>query len=220
MIKKHGLSFLTLLLVLGLRSMSLAQSGQEQALCSSSDKNAALVIIDMQNHFLGRVDSEVGGNSFKVKELIKEQRLAIQTAKAKGIPILLIEYECWDCDNTISELKSDVFGYSKYSIVKKTTDGLFDLNNKYLGEIQAFIKEFKVGSFIFTGVNGGICVKKSIEGALFNECKVFAYTSAIADLNDNTVVYPYERRYYNFNPGCKNCSFTELSTMPDLRDAM
>lgn len=200
----------------------------DEPVCSSTSGNAALVIIDMQPGF-----SELNGqhvrpeNVAKMAKLIEEQKKAIKEAQAAGIPIVFIEYDTEGFMHT-GATSPELIGaatknYRDVRVFKKTTDGLFEKKNKYLKEINEFIKREQIGTLIIAGANGGACVQRSIKGALQNNCNVVAYSNGIADFNFKDFIYPYAGRYGDMKKlekDCSNCSFKELASVDSVANSM
>lgn len=195
--------------------------------CSSASGAAALIVIDMQPAF-----AALGGNSqrpenkLKMQKLIAEQKRAIKEAQAAGIPIVFFEYETttFPVDGTDSELLGAATkGYRDVRVLKKTTDGMFDSSNKYLKDLQEFLKRNQIGTLIIAGANGGACVQESIKGALKNNCNVVAFSSGIADFNYRDFIYPYAGQFGNmkkFEKDCNNCTFREVASVDRVANSM
>lgn len=195
--------------------------------CSSSSGAAALIVIDMQPAF-----AALGGNSqrpenkLKMEKLISEQKKAIKEAQAAGIPIVFFEYEttAFPVDGTDAQLLGAATkGYRDVRVLKKTTDGMFDSSNKYLKDLQEFLKRNQIGTLIIAGANGGACVQESIKGALKNNCNVVAFTSGIADFNYRDFIYPYVGQYSGMKKlekDCNNCTFKEVASVDSAANSM
>lgn len=207
---KAGLLFL----MAGLISVDLSAA---ETICSKDSVNTALIVIDMQPAFIKRTkDHESFENKTKVGKIIQEQIAAINQAKDANIPIVFLEYagvyaEQEGDDDTSSELKAAVANYREVKFIKKNTDGMFENGNRYRQELVDYLTKHSVGTLIITGANGGACVKKSIMGALENNCSIVALDKGIADFNFKDFIYPYS--YTGVKPTCSDCTFREVSRL-------
>lgn len=186
----------------------------------------ALIVIDMQPYFAERngayKDKE---NAKKLEEIIEQQKKAIEMAKANGMPIVMIEYECSVCDPTSSELMETLGSYEDSSVIKKTSDGMFDSWNTHRAELKEHLDSLGVDNLIITGANGGACVESSIDGALRENYDVLAINNGIADFNFSEFMYPYtyEENHWRFSRSieeCDGCSLTQYETVDDVRLAL
>jgi nicotinamidase-related amidase len=150
----------------------------------------ALVIIDMQEHFVTRNgDQEKGQNPAVLQTVIYKQKLLIDRAKQRNMPILLVEYS--GIGPTNPELKNHIGDYAKVKTVLKNTDGLFNESNTGLAETKSILTQWGTKDLIIVGANGGACVEQTIAGALTAGFNVYAYTDGIADFNAESFAYPY-----------------------------
>ncbi len=186
-----------------------------EPICGRNSSNSALIIIDMQPGFITRGGNhEVPSNIEKVRQIIDQQVIAINHAKEKQIPIVFLEY-VGDYGDTNESLRDQVKNYDRVKFFKKDSDGMFEKYNKYLSNLSDYLKKNDIGTVIITGANGGACVESSIRGALENECNVIALSQGIADFNFTDFIYPYAG-YYKASigsPTCKNCTFSEVSSI-------
>ena len=201
--------------------LSLASIGSADTVCPAANQNSALVIIDMQPYFLNRtINPNSAENKAKVAEIVQEQVVAINRARAANIPIILIEYEHQTIpkneSDTMAALKTAIGDYRGVKTFKKTTDGMLDASNKYRSDLVEYLKSKQVGTLLVTGANGGACVLASIRGALDGDCSVIAYEKGIADFNYEQYIYPYTGRYNNISPRCPNCSFRPTLAVEEL----
>lgn len=203
-----------------LASLLVTVPSHAEPACDPKSEQKALVVIDMQAHFITRGGAAAQMlNQAKIAQIIKEQTALIKRAKEANIPIVLIEYS--GIGPTNPKLKAEVSGYDNARTIEKSSDGMFDSYNNQLKPLVDFFKEKKIGNIIVAGANGGACVDQSIEGALKNRCKVVAYTKAIADFNYEKFIYPYANRYARHsNTGCADCKFTEVSNLGDALKAI
>lgn len=187
----------------------------------------ALIIIDMQPYFAQRNGAfKDGDNPEKIDEIIYQQQRAIEVARAHGMPIVVIEYDCTVCDPTTERLTSKLKGYEENSVtIKKSTDGMFDSWNHNIEALKTYLDAKGVDNLIITGANGGACVNQSIHGALINEYDVMAISNSIADFNYEKFMYPYSykvegsemHRFSSIEAGCENCSFKEYNSLEQLQ---
>lgn len=186
----------------------------------------ALIVIDMQPYFAERngayKDEE---NAKKIEEIIEQQKRAIHMAKANGMPIVMIEYECGPCDPTSSDLMEAIGSYEESSVIKKTADGMFDSWNAHRSELKEHLDSLGVDNLIITGANGGACVESSIDGALRENYDVLAINNGIADFNYSEFMYPYtyDDNHWRFNrtiEECNDCSLTQYKTVEEVQIAL
>lgn len=98
--------------------------------CEKDDRNAALMIIDMQDSFALRGKRALlRANAAISSSVLDEQIKAIEAARKADLPIIIVEYA--NASPTSARLKAAVQGYSKAKIIEKTTDGVFDGYNLY-----------------------------------------------------------------------------------------
>ena len=162
-------------------------------------QKTALVIIDMQNYFINSNSSHEKWNNIKTaRDTLNAQIKSIEYAKSKGIPIVFIEYEVGlGEDGTKDELKKEVGQYKDAVYFKKTTDGMFDNDNKYKSQILQYLDSKNIKNLLIEGSDGGECVKQSILGALDENFNVVAINEAIVEFHaysDKDFVAPY---YYD-----------------------
>jgi nicotinamidase-related amidase len=189
--------------------------------CPEKNAKPALVLIDMQPHFLDRTGKQNRRqNKAKVKKAIDTQIAAIKKAKKAKIPIVIVEYECPECDSTDSRLQFAVANYQNVRFIKKDADGMFDNENSHRQELIHFLNKKSIGTLIIMGANGGACVLDSITRALANNCNVVAFDKGIADFNYDDFMYPYVGQYSQIKPECENCSFKETTSIEKIADVM
>lgn len=189
-------------------------------ICSGSNGNSALIVIDMQPKFVTRGgNDQTPANKAKVDQIIKEQVAAINRAKEANIPIVFLEYE-GDYGDTNDTLRAAVGNYKDAKFFKKNSDGMFEDYNKHKKDLADYLTRKQVGTLIITGANGGACVLQSIRGALGNNCTVIAFSKGIADFNYKDFIYPYVGQYSNIKPNCKDCMFKEVSSIDGVTQFM
>ena len=150
----------------------------------------ALVVVDMQPYWMDRgVMIPSNSDVKKINELLNHQSRMIEQAKLHQLPILIVEFSSFG--ETVPSLSSHLTDYDKTKVIQKTTDGLFDLDNKTRQEALEILADWKVDELIIIGANGGSCVESTIIGAIDNNYKVRAYPQAIADFNYPSILYPY-----------------------------
>lgn len=192
-----------------------------QQACTQPSERSALVIIDMQPHFVptrGKYASEANTNSSQ--QAIQHQISAINMAKQSNLPIIVIEYGGGEYLPTYSSIKDAIGNYTNVKYIQKSTDGMFDSDNDTLPELRTHLRSLGVGNLIITGANGGSCVQDSITGAIQHNCSVVAYNRAIIDFNFINFIYPYANFYGDVRANCTGCSFREISRESSLRRYM
>ncbi|MCC7441232.1 MAG: cysteine hydrolase [Bdellovibrionales bacterium] len=196
--RARSLAFLSLLL-LPLATQSFA-TGREQT---------ALIIIDMQPHFITRGGHENDAeNRRKIRELLDEQLAAIASARRANMPIVFIEYT--DSGSTNTELTAAASGYPNVATFPKDTDGMFDSGNSHRQALEDHLRRQNVRNLVITGANGGACVEQSIRGALAASYNVTAVSRGIADFNYDEYIYPYPYEDGAIKPSCTNCVFRQV----------
>lgn len=191
-------------------------------------KNSALVIIDMQPYFATRSGFDKSqSNKDKLAAALKKQVELIEMAKKSNIPIVVIEYDlsAWYKEanvefKTSSTLTDALGNYPNQTVIKKNQDGMFSSYNSYLSTLKKYLDDQNVDQLIVTGANGGACVLASIQGAVENHYKVIAVSDAIADLNYEDFIYPYQydQNYSGIDTSsCSpNCSFKQMTDIPQI----
>lgn len=150
---------------------------------------AALVIVDMQDHYVNRAGYQNLKKSFdKLATILAHQKRMIETAKKTNMPILIVQMKTRG--PTTAALQSAIGDYENTKIVEKETNGLFD-HPISAGPALEQLRKWGVKELVVMGANGGACVKQTILGAINNGYPVRAYTSGIADFNTSDFTYPY-----------------------------
>lgn len=190
----------------------------ESPACPDGASGTALVVIDMQPFFVtrGKVHDNLT-NKEKVEKLIAKQLEAINVAMQARIPIIFIEY--YDVNSNTNEiLKDAIKNYNQAHFIQKDADGMLDAKNPFREDLIDFLKYSKIKTLIITGANGNACVKRSIIGALNNNCNVVAYSEGIADFNYDEFIYPYAGYKKTIDLYCKSCSLTEISNIDEIAE--
>lgn len=178
---------------------------------------SALIVIDMQPYFVERGGNNKDlENTKKVASILAEQERMILQARAANMPVIFIEYEYagYDFGATNERLSSAAEGYKQATVVKKSSDGMFD-DAKSKAKLNKLLAEKGINHLYITGANGGACVKDSIQGALENNYSVTSVSQGVADFNYKEFIYPY-KGHYHFNPTCPTCSFKEVDGIVDF----
>lgn len=207
--------------MLGLIASEAAWS-KSLSYCPPENTSTALVIIDMQPFFMGRLNEpKHPENLQKIEALLSNQLSLIQKAKENHIPIIFVTYD-GDFGRTHYRLIEAVITYDKVSFFKKNSDGMFDSYNFNREQLARQLNEFKVGSLIVTGINGDSCVLQSIRGALKNNCSVILYSPGVANFSFAQLVYPYTApaSLAALSSQCQNCSFHESSDLAEIEAQM
>lgn len=166
-----------------INSQGLKKPHIEESACLRSYENTAVMIVDMQVGFGLKPRKDEDFDPW-LNKLLSEQENLIKIAIRKGAPIVVVKYECEDrCGPLVPRIEKAIKGYKNLTIVRKSTDGLFDKGNIFKSEILNFIKLNRIGMIAVAGVNGTGCVGKTILGAMKNNCSVLAIKPAIADIS-------------------------------------
>lgn len=183
---------------------------------SRTGNNSALIIMDMQDYFVGRTGSlSTPDNVRKLEDVTNEQVKLIQLARSQNIPVIFVEYETFGDSN--KKLRDAVAGYENTRTIVKSSDSMFDPANAHLNELFESLHEKEIGTLIIAGANGGGCVQDSIRGSLGNNYNVIAYPEAIIDFNFQYFVYPYRGRFTGVaDVNCDNCTFREVSSIENV----
>ncbi|MBC85631.1 MAG: hypothetical protein CL677_00510 [Bdellovibrionaceae bacterium] len=162
--------------------------------------NTALVVIDMQEHFLVRKNNqEYGDNPEKYQNALDRIVELVKLARDNGKPIAIVEYDGFEpTSKKISRpiggfrVKNKfIGGYKNVEIFRKNRNGMFDESGGVAEDLANFLFRFGVTELVITGANGGACVKCSVIEALENGFKVIADKDAIIDLNTSEFIHPY-----------------------------
>ena len=139
----------------------------------AGEDKLAIVIVDMQEHFLNYVSKE---------ELDKEQPnyfKILEYAKKKDIPVVVLEYRLKDYDRTIPELRSEVKSLDQKLFIEK------QYNNGFLGtDLGKQLKCAGVEKILIMGIFASYCVRDTANGAVRAGFKVYASKDIIADRED------------------------------------
>lgn len=179
---------------------------------------SALIIVDMQAYFAtsGGFD-KLPGNQEKMRLVINAQMEAIQLAKKSNTPIIFLEYEGYEPTN--KKLTAQVAGYPHKATFKKNTDGMLSKDNKYKPALVEHLKKHKIDTLVFTGANGGACVKYSITGAMDACYHVVALSPGIVDFNYKEFIYPFDDYHtsadFKPRPHCKSATFRQVGKVKD-----
>lgn len=177
---------------------------------------SAVIIVDMQTEFFQRKNNE---HEPALNSLITAQKELLNWAVEKNIPIIFFEFKinnlpelsATDCrlrqipEDAIEENIDGVDGvdgvdsgqnsrFDHFFIIKKNTDDAFDLDGISRVKLMDTLKMLGTNTLIVSGINGGACVKETVEGALYNSLNLHVITSAdlVADLNEYPPDYPYD----------------------------
>jgi nicotinamidase-related amidase len=154
----------------------------------------ALVIIDMQYHYITRDGFEdLGDNEEKLRQVLERLITLIEIAKSQQVPIILIEtkFKGNYRGPTHQALIDAIGNYKDVRIFIKTTDGMLDEKNQARAELENHLNKRGVTDLVVTGANGTICVKCSILGALRRGYRVWADRFAIIDFNYSDFIWPF-----------------------------
>lgn len=117
------------------------------------NKGLAIVIIDMQDHFIGSM-SEIRRNN-----LIDRQLEILQECIDQDLPVVVLEYD--GSGPTTSRLKAKLSQVPRLeTIVKYLDDGFYGTN------LDQVLKNLGVESILLTGVNASVCVRKTASSAV------------------------------------------------------
>ena len=171
----------------------------------------ALVIIDMQGSFIERnLDHNPFPNRRALRNVIQQQTSEINRAKRNNQEIIFIEYN--GHGETLYQLQEAARNYQKLSIIKKSTDDIFDHGNSNYNQVLELLHSKEITHLKIIGANGGGCVYLSIGGALSHNFRVSAIQSATVEFNSRIFITPYifdefELSYFEYQINrCENCS--------------
>lgn len=179
----------------------------------------ALVIVDMQDFFITRFDTqEKFDNPLILKSLFEKQKHMIDVAKKNRFPILIIEFG--GVGSTHRELLNHIGKYDRFVIIEKWTDGLFK-KTLYNGDLNLArdiaieeLSKWNVTELIIMGANGPHCVVQTIRSALVYGYKVWAFSDGIVDLNAPRFDTPY-----SYRDRIEDFSDLESAGLVEFRDA-
>lgn len=190
----------------------------------------AVIIVDMQSYFTTQQGApESRSNKSKVRDVLTKQVALIEWAKARSLPVIIIEYE--DIGPTFPILTNALSGYSNNRHFLKSRAGIFNDYDPFSKSLSRFLRTEGIDNIIIAGANGGDCVQESIINSLEKNYDIIAYTNGIADFNYDSFKYPY-RGFYNGNNGkqptfmkralenCDGCSLTEVDELFNLDRAL
>lgn len=181
-----------------------------------NDKKAALVLIDMQEYFMGGdIYNNQKYQTLKSK-LINYQISIINKAKEINMPIIIIEYECENCDQTISSIKDAVLNYPHVVFMKKTSNGMLSDENIYRDDILKYLKINDIRTLVIAGINGGVCILESVYDALRNGYDVITLRKGIAHFDLGGVAYPSNFNYSNVCTFCKDRLVLSVDSFSEL----
>ncbi len=154
------------------------------ALCLCSHNSwagqKALILIDMQTYFARNAPASQNNQNY-LESALQHQIDLINSAKQKQLPIFVIEYQNYG--PTLEALIQAIGSYTKWMIVEKNKDGLFEDDNISKTLILSKLHDWDISDLIIVGANGGVCVKETILGALTEGYAVYTYPMGIIDFN-------------------------------------
>lgn len=132
-------------------------------------KNTALVVVDMQSHFLKNFDVS------SRNQLVQNQLKVIQKCIKHKVPIVVLEFKCRGCKKveTIDEIKKKTKGV--VTIIKENNGGFTDTN------LNQILKNLKCRNILLIGINANGCVQDTAIGALHRGYGVITSKGLIAN---------------------------------------
>ncbi|WP_044340453.1 cysteine hydrolase family protein [Rossellomorea aquimaris] len=153
-----------------------------------SQKNSALVIIDMINTFDFQGGEELYENTLKIVGNIHELK---KKAKKKGLPIIYVNdnYGLWqDNMNDIIEHCKKKKGETVIEILHPDTDDYFIIKPKhscFFGtQLDILLHQLDVKHLILTGIAGDICVLYTANDAYMREYELSIPKDCMASETD------------------------------------
>ncbi|MDP2906411.1 MAG: isochorismatase family cysteine hydrolase [Nanoarchaeota archaeon] len=144
--------------------------------------NLAVLVIDMQEWFLGSIEYEE-----KHKE-IPYQLEVLEYCKTNDIPVFVLEYK--DCGPTVKILKDKVDSLEKKTYITKDYDDGFVKT-----DLAKQLRKNRIDTVLLMGINASACVLNTAAGAVMAGFNVMTSDDLIADpksYNSNESIGWYE----------------------------
>ncbi len=157
---------------------------------SKNTKSIAVVVVDMQDFFLGNVNFSVK------KELFENQRKVLSLCNKNKIPVIFLEYGDGGVSRgyTNSVLKRSIDKSLATVIVKDSNSGF---TNPYLGKL---LNDLSIKRIILMGINANGCVQDTAIGAVKRNYKVITAKGIIANSYSTEIKLSNKnRRWYENN---------------------
>lgn len=160
----------------GLATIVLAGSLISPALAESKtiEENVAVVVVDMQSHFLEEVDKD------EFKKELPYQLDVLEYAKDNNIPVFVLEF--YNVYETIPEIKEKIEGMDVQYFTKHNNDGFKGTN------LDEKLEAAGIEHLVLMGVYASACVMETAKGALKHGYNILVSDDLIAD--PNGLVYP------------------------------
>ena len=147
---------------------------------NNSASKIAVVLIDMQEFFLKRIEKAI------VKEMVRNQSTVINFCASHKIPVIVLEYEGVGRGKTISPLQQELKKTPTIVIRKPHNSGFRDT------DLDDVLKKLKVKKLVLMGINANGCVQDTAIGALFRRYDIATARGVIANQyskrNENLVM--------------------------------
>lgn len=137
-------------------------------LTRSTSSKTAVILIDMQENFLGRIDKK------RRTEMIKNQIIIIRLCAQLDIPLFVLEYR--QQPKTIEELKEEIAKVPRKCTITKHRD-----NGFIKTKLAEKLKELNINKVLLMGVNATACVLRTGAGAIKNGFNIITCNRLIAD---------------------------------------
>lgn len=143
-----------------------------------------VVIIDMQPSFM----RDASAQRERWNALVTTQLELITWARTNKAPVVVFEFE--SKGKTDRRILSALRGHRHMVITKRTDDG-FSMNIGTSGPLASdFFFENDVNTLIVSGINGGSCVRDTIQGAAVNGFNVRSSNDLVGDFTVLPATYP------------------------------
>ncbi|MDB5266581.1 MAG: nicotinamidase [Parcubacteria group bacterium] len=137
-------------------------------------KNAAVVVMDMQDFFLKNFPAHIK------EKLIAEQGKILRRCIKENIPVVVFEYKAGGKDRgrTTPILEKLIRKVAEEIIIKESNSGFTKTH------LDKILRSLKIKNLIIIGVNANACVQDTAIGAMKRGYKVSTAESLIASVSN------------------------------------